>query len=165
MEHRSVAVALLTEGSIWDPLGRGSHRNLAASDSYQQGDRAIDPLRIGRCEYHRTELQDDELPCHGFGKGESLGIQCPKATVVAPRSSIGPAYARRPSSCVFGRLAPCYLRDLGGYSVIYRVAQHKQGLVIICTYRVTNSSNSNHSQVYEGVNSGPVPICLSRKAT
>ena len=36
---RSVAVALLTEGSIWDPLGRGSHRNLAASDSYQQGGR------------------------------------------------------------------------------------------------------------------------------
>ena len=25
-----------------------------------------------------------------------------------------------------GRLAPCYLRDLGGYSVIYRVAQHQQ---------------------------------------
>jgi hypothetical protein len=47
--------------------------------------RAINPLCIGRCEYHRTELQDDELPCHEFGKGESLGIQCPKAAVVAPR--------------------------------------------------------------------------------
>ena len=51
--------------------------------------RAIDPLCIARCEYHRTELQDDELPCHEFGKGESLGIQCPKAAVVAPRISIG----------------------------------------------------------------------------
>ena len=45
---------------------------------------------------------------------------------------------------------PCYLRDLGGYSVIYRVAQHKQGVLVICTYKVTNSSNNTHSQVYEG---------------
>ena len=126
--------------------------------------RAIDPLCIGRCEYHRTELQDDELPCHGFGKGESLRIQCPKAAVVAPRSSIG-RHTLNPSSCVFGRLAPCYLRNLGGYSVTYRVAQHKQGLVVICTYRVTNSSNSDHSQVYEGVHSGTVPIYLAKKAT
>jgi hypothetical protein len=74
------------------------------------------------------ELQDDKLPCHGFGKGESLGFSARrKATVVSPRVLIGPAYARRPSSCVFGRLAPYYLRNLGGYSVIYRVAQHEQG--------------------------------------
>ena len=97
------------------------------------------------------ELQDDKLPCHGFGKGESLGFSAQrKATVVAPRVLIGPAYARRPSSCVFGRLAPCYLRDLGGDSVIYRVAQHLQGLVVICTYRVTNSNNSNQFKFTKG---------------
>ena len=96
------------------PLKCCSFRFLPAGWSH----RATDPLCIGRCEYHCTELQHDELPCHGFGKRESLGIQCPKAAVVAPRSSIGPAYAQRPSSCVFGRLAPCYLRDMGGYSVI-----------------------------------------------
>ena len=94
------------------------------------------------------ELQDDELPCHRLGKGESLGIECPEATVVAPRVSIGPAFARPVN--VFLDEVPCYLRDLGGYSVIYRVAQHEQGLLVICTYKVTNSSNNNHPQVYEG---------------
>ena len=97
------------------------------------------------------ELQDDKLPCHGSGKGDQRYSAQRKATVVAPRVSIGPAYARRPSSCVFGRLAPCYLRDLGGYSVVYRVAHHQQqgrpALVhqlFQCQHRFPGNSSNMH---------------------
>ena len=48
------------------------------------------------------ELQDDELPCREPSKGDQRYSAQRKATVVAPRVSIGPAYAQRPSSCVFG---------------------------------------------------------------
>ena len=42
-----------------------------------------------------------------------------------------------------GRLAPCYLRDLGSYSVIYRVAQHQQQ----GRPALANSNNSNQSSL------------------
>jgi hypothetical protein len=80
------------------------------------------------------ELPDDKLPCHGSGKG-GLEVQCPKKGNGSRPSRFKRAGIRSDARQVVllggceppvGRSAPCYLRDLGGHSVIHRVAQHQQ---------------------------------------